>query len=573
MPGWRYGPLFKMKRYLLHILLILLLVVPLSGQTISPEAVFFSGGNIFTREQLLGISEIRGKSTIRADELEAGCLKILDRYRRAGYYQASCSLEYRSDSLSAEVKLTLGPRFLVGSIVFEGNAYLSGVYLKGLITTNRGDVLDSAVVSRDFEAVSLAYADNGFPQAEISLEELDFEGDSLNLVFEVKENTRVLLSRIIFQGNTVTKNKTMLKLSGFKPGSPFSRDQLEKSLRRLTNSSLFSEIRSPKLLKDIQTGQQQLLIEVEEARFNSIFGAAVYNQAAADQKGWLAGSLDLNLGNIAGTARSASVLWERPQKENSRLEIDFWEPFLLGSVFSTGVSLKHMIEDSSYVKTSAGILIKMPVGEGFRAGVGAEYERIVPGSALIYQKNNKYSTKWLLEWMYFPRFPASDVISIKVQADYGRKRYYQPSQQQLTVSKVTGDLIANNSVFKKQEVYFTLKGRIAITGEKPVPRYDQFAMGGTTSLRGYYEEQFVANQVAWSNLEYRFKPVKNLMFFPYTDLGYYYDRERSLRGYRFGYGFGFKFDTKIGWINILYGLGQEDSILNGKVHFGLENAF
>lgn len=561
-----------MRRGTAYIIFILLLPAAcLLGLPVERDSIRFDGQDIYTREQLLERWDATGRAVSQAG-IDSGCRTVLERFRRAGYYQAECLLEYSGDSSSVLVRINPGPRYLPGDVVFEGNNYLSGAYLQGLLSTHRNQALDSAGMVRDMQAVSLAYADHGFPQAEVSLREIRFKGDRLQVIYGINENARVMLSRIRFQGNLTTKDQAMLKLSGLAPGSPFSRLALAKALERLRRSGLFKEVSPPLLLRDMEAGQQQLLLGVKEAPFNRIFGAASYLQPSAGQNGWLAGSLDLYLGNIAGTARTASVRWERPQKENSRLEIGYTEPFLFGFDASAQAGLKHMVEDSAYVGTSAGLMVKMPVGEGFSAGMGAEYERIVPGAALIYQRSNKYGTKWLLEWRRSDDEKYFNDIYLKLEAGYGRKVYYQPSQQ-LTVSKVAGDIVFNKHVFVRQEIFFASRGRTVMSGERPVPRYDQFAMGGASSLRGYYQDQFIANQVAWGNLEYRYLPVKDLMLFPFADLGYFYDPERSLRGYRSGYGFGLKIDTRIGWINLVYGLGRDDSILNGKVHFGLENEF
>jgi len=551
--------------------LLLLAAAKICARSIDSDSISFQGDDLYGRKQLMSNWEVRGDSVLLKD-ITGGCRLLTEKYRRAGYYRAECVAEYGTDSSSVLVRITEGPRYLVGEIAFEGNVYLSDNYLQDLISTKLNEVMDSASVVGDMEAISLAYADQGFPQAEVSVKELKIVGHSLSITFGITENARVLISRIIFQGNAATRDQTLQKISGLKAGSAFSRAELEKALEQLKGSGLFTEVSPPLLLAGQDPSRQQVLVKVKEAKFNRIFGAASYLQPSAEQSGWLAGALDLYLGNIAGTARNVSVSWERPQKENSRLEIDYTEPFLLGFDVSVSAGLKHMIEDSSYVKTSAGLLVKMPLGEGFKAGIGAEYERIVPGPAMIYQRCNKYSTKWLLEWRKKGESESMLNVMLKMEADFGRKNYYLPTQQ-LTISKVICDLVAGKDIFTRQELYLAVKGRAVITGEKPVPRYDQFSMGGATTLRGYYQEQFIANQVVWTNLEYRYKPVNNFMVFPFADLGYFFDRERSLRGYRAGYGFGFKLDTRIGWINIVYGLGRDDTILNGKVHFGLESEF
>ena len=159
-----------------------------------------------------------------------------------------------------------------------------------------------------------------------------------------------------------------------------------------------------------------------------------------------------------------------------------------------------------------------------------------------------------------------------MEAEYGRKRYYDPPTQ-LTVSRIKIDASLVKDLSVNQSLFMAFHGRTTISSEKPVPRSDQYAMGGAGSLRGYWEEQFLADQLAWANLEYRYSPDRRLELFPFCDLGYYYDPERMQRGYRPGYGAGLRMDTALGWISLVYGLGKGDGFGEGKVHISLDSDF
>jgi outer membrane translocation and assembly module TamA len=89
-------------------------------------------------------------------------------------------------------------------------------------------------------------------------------------------------------------------------------------------------------------------------------------------------------------------------------------------------------------------------------------------------------------------------------------------------------------------------------------------------VRGYREEQFVAPQVAWSNIEYRLLLGPSGWFGPFLDLGYYEDDTPELI---YGWGLGMGLTSRIGLVTIHYGLGKGDSFGNGKVHLSISARF
>ena len=85
---------------------------------------------------------------------------------------------------------------------------------------------------------------------------------------------------------------------------------------------------------------------------------------------------------------------------------------------------------------------------------------------------------------------------------------------------------------------------------------DQIRFGGATTVRGYEEDQFSGSRVSWLNCEYRSIMDYHSRVFLFIDSGFYQRKEESgkkIQGYKIGYGFGIRLETKVGMIGIDYG--------------------
>ena len=108
---------------------------------------------------------------------------------------------------------------------------------------------------------------------------------------------------------------------------------------------------------------------------------------------------------------------------------------------------------------------------------------------------------------------------------------------------------------------------------------DLYRFGGTNTLRGYRENQFLGSSIVWSNLEYRFLMGRRSFLFGFIDTGYFFrpaDERRAIvssEALKVGYGLGFRVDTSLGLLGVSYALGRGDTFSTGKIHFGIVNQF
>ena len=129
----------------------------------------------------------------------------------------------------------------------------------------------------------------------------------------------------------------------------------------------------------------------------------------------------------------------------------------------------------------------------------------------------------------------------------------------------------------KQVLSATLSARDFRSGS--VEQSDLFRLGGSNTLRGYREGQFLGSRVAWSNLEYRLLTGQRSYAFGFFDFGYILLPDRPSAGLvkqetnKAGYGAGIRLDTPLGLIGISLAFGEGDTFSTAKLHLRLMNEF
>lgn len=132
-------------------------------------------------------------------------------------------------------------------------------------------------------------------------------------------------------------------------------------------------------------------------------------------------------------------------------------------------------------------------------------------------------------------------------------------------------------LFSKQVIAVGVNGKELRTSS--FENSDLFRLGGTNTLRGYREDQFLGSRIFWSNLEYRALFTRRSYGFLFFDTGYYLRPEQADKNiskqedFLYGFGLGLNIETGLGVLRVSYALGKDDSFSDGKIHFGILNEF
>ena len=144
----------------------------------------------------------------------------------------------RADISGSEViiRFTVVERPTIGRIVFSGNSGLRRNELLETISTKTSDILNSAKIRADVEAIKNKYIEKGYPNVVVQSSEAKSGDSTVTLTFLITEGQKISIKSFEFEGNTKFSNKSL-------------RGQLSLKAKTLLNDGAFQEA---KLLTDIE---------------------------------------------------------------------------------------------------------------------------------------------------------------------------------------------------------------------------------------------------------------------------------------------------------------------------------
>jgi outer membrane protein assembly factor BamA len=115
--------------------------------------------------------------------------------------------------------------------------------------------------------------------------------------------------------------------------------------------------------------------------------------------------------------------------------------------------------------------------------------------------------------------------------------------------------------------------------EDTLPRYDLFAVGGATSLRGYREEQYLTPAAGILQVEWRWLQGEDgSALYLFTDAALISprqgrDQRDSFNTFLLGTGVGVRQASRLGILGVEYGVAKGESPLDGRIHLRLDTVF
>ena len=477
-----------------------------------------------------------------------------------------------------------------GDLQVEGNRFFDADRLLAEAGLKVHSAFSSQLVERSIERMLSLYEDNGFPYCRISPGDFTMsEGGLVSFSFLVEEGPQVKITEVQLEGLRFTKKEVILREMGADVFGLFSQSRLDAGLERVGRLSFVQGIEDVRLLAGDDPGQGILRIQVKERRNNTIEGVLGYAPGVGERKGNLFGSLDLSFDNLFGTGRMMRWRWSRKDPYSSHLLFSYREPWVFGLPPTAELNLEQVDYDSTYLKLSAAAGVTFNAARKLAWGLGLGWEQVVPGPAGEGQipGSRKYTAGASLKLdLADRRDNPREGVQYESQVTLAHKSNYQtalfsPERASISSMALHLDLDHFLPVLKSQILFAGFHLRELFTDEQPVPVSDLFELGGAGSVRGYREGEFLGTSVAWANLEYRLLLESDSRLYLFVDYGQFgrmahaggTQSLRQISGNRLGYGLGLRVDSKAGLLGVDYGLGQDDSITQGKIHLRLTNRF
>ncbi|MGE5400049.1 MAG: outer membrane protein assembly factor [Ignavibacteriales bacterium] len=577
---------------------ILILLLPVLSFTQTLDKINI-GGNVFSNNDYLAWSGVGPGMKTYAAILDTVKKNISDNLAQMGYYHPVFDNDYvKSASDPQKVMLSLfvheGNPTYVHNIMVEDPG-TDSLYFTRLFGFMNGQVFVKSELE-DHISVALNYLEeNGLPFARIIIGSVYFfrdtvsQTDQADIYIKIDKGTVSRIDKIEVKGNTKTNESVIIRELGVRNGDLYSQSIIDEIPKRLNRLRFFEPVSLPSYYLNSKN-QGVLSVEVKEKETNNFDGIIGYLPGVKEgDKGYLTGLVNVTLRNLLGTGRGAALRWQQIDRYSQELELRYLEPWVLNYPFNINLGLLQQKQDTTYVQRKYEGSVEYMATENISASFVLSSESVIPtdnGTNLFSVYNSSILTTGVTlkidtrDDIYAPRsglfFNNSYLFSRK--KINGPQRYLtEDLLKDINQQRFAVDFGLFYEPFDRQVAALSLHGRELRGGSVEVS--DLYRFGGTNTLRGYRENQFLANRLLWSNLEYRFLLSRRTYGFIFLDSGYYLRNEDPVMNisrssaFRTGYGLGMNIETGLGVLSVSYALAKGDSFSQGKIHFGLVNEF
>jgi len=570
----------------------------ISAQKLSSFEV--NGNFNFEDSEYLKWSELSINQPIYNGILDSVKSKIARNILKQGYY----FIEFSNAELIVSEDSTL---FKIVLDINEGDpVIINNVFIDGIDTTTdisvfrqfdylKRQIFIKQELESNIEQLLTGFENSGFPFAKIQIVSVNVFRDSINdenladIYLKILSGTENKIDRVEIRGNTSTKDYVIIRELRLESGESYVQNRIEEFPNRLNRLRFFEPVPIPQYFINSKN-EGVLLVEVTEKNTNNFDGIIGYIPPSKNESsGYITGLVNISLRNLFGTGRAASIRWNKYNRDSQELDLKYLEPWFLSFPLNINLGLYQRVQDTTYVQRKFEGSLEYLATEDISASVLIASESVVPTVRAIpvfTVYNSSYITTGAnlkIDTRDDPYSPTEGLLFINSYS-FSRKTINGPSEYITSNLNTSVDLQRFSSsfyffyeLFSRQIVAIGVNAR-EMRGST-FENSDLYKLGGTNSLRGYREEQFLGSRIFWSNLEYRALLTRRSYGFIFFDTGYYFRPEEIDKNipkseeFHYGFGLGLNLETALGVLRVSYALGEGDTFSDGKIHFGILNEF
>jgi outer membrane protein insertion porin family len=307
--------------------------------------------------------------TFDASKLEEDTERVRQAFRDKGYYNAAVEepkthirdqgglnwLTFRPNNgkrIDILMPVEEGDRYRLGSITFTGNkAVKNEKALRATFAVKDGEWFNATMIAKGLENLKKAYGAMGFINfGAIPKPVFDDQKRTVSLNIDIDEGKPFYVSRIEFQGNTVTRDKVIRRELMLEEGQVYNSQLWEYSLLRLNQLEYFDPLKvdqDSEAHQDPEAGTVDLLLKVKEKGKNSIG----LNGGMSGLNGAFLG-LNYSTNNFLGLGETLS-LQANLGTSNRTFMFGFSQPYIRNRPLNIGFQIFNNKQDYNPAKNYA----------------------------------------------------------------------------------------------------------------------------------------------------------------------------------------------------------------------------
>ncbi|MBD3237479.1 MAG: hypothetical protein GF330_12305, partial [Candidatus Eisenbacteria bacterium] len=438
-----------------------------------------------------------------------------------------------------------------------------------------------AAVGATIEQVRGGLGEVGFPLAQIELEGFrQAPQDCLLLELGLRRGPPVRVAGVRFTGDARTRRSHLLRLVGWEGDEPYRASRWQAAREHLLATGLFASVSEPRLLlpespagdgpeEGANVAPATVQFDLQGQAVSHFEGVLGYS----GERATLAGFLDLALGNLFGTGRAMRLFWQRYERESSRFEFAWHEPYLWRLPVELDLELSHETEDTLYARTRYGAALRWRPVRRWSAAVSASRDRTVlsapvsgrlrrAGVAFEIARQVPQPEQWRVGWSVRLQFERITGSAPRVRRfDLEAREWRRFGSWGLWVEQRLG----------------------LLGGEKRFLRSDIYRIGGSRATRGYYDGELRAVRYLLQRAELGPRlGMPGARLYLLADVCWLEEWSAAVDGIYgaagearlvWSYGAGLRMPSRAGAIRLDYAVPRGGSLGAGRLHFGLESRF
>lgn len=484
------------------------------GQAARIKAIHIIGNRDFKTEELLKefalaqshcFSWVSRSDQYDKEKLSADLEKLRTFYLDRGYLNfqiTSTQVTITPDKLDIYVTVNIqeGQPFTVGKISLAGTTILPEAELMQYINLKQGEIFSRTKVAKIVEALNDRLGQEGYSNANVNpVPDVHDSEHVADITFYVEPGNRMQVRRILFEGNTKTKDEVLRRELIQMESAVVNTLLIEDSRTRLNRTGYFKEVKVD--LKPVPgvSDEVDVIYTVQEASAGQLGGGIGYS----DSDG-IVFNANISNRNFLGTGNSTDFSFNQ-SKAYKTYNLSYNNPYYTIDGVSRGFSVYYSETDlsrsssvSDYTTDAWGgnVNYSYPISPVDRISFGLGYQstKLAVGDAFNAPKeienfltkngNNSDEVTAALGWSHntfdrylFPENGLRQGASLSVSVPSSTLQYY----------RMTYDVQWYKSLFKG--FIFTASGLLGYGDgygkTSALPFYRHFYAGGSSSVRGF----------------------------------------------------------------------------------------
>jgi hypothetical protein len=571
--------------------IVLSMAVLALARSASAMDVEFRGNRALKSDVLFGAVRDAATRDSRGEVVRG----VQDLYIAAGYLFSRIEVSDRDGVLVLDIDEGSPATFRDVSV--RGASYFSEDDILAMVRARPGQAFRPEAFSGAIADLLKRYDTEGFPFAQIWMDSLqiDTAAQVVDVNIHIVEGGNKELRTVKVEGLTKTREDLAVRLSGLRVGRPYDGDHLQEAYLRLSSSGIFDDVSYPSITLAPESGGVDAVIQVIESQRSNSFSAALgyADREVESADAIISGVVQLDLLNIAGSLRDLSVFWRNDGAGRSETRLQFRQRFLFGRRMSLGIRLEQIGIDTLSTWQSLGLETSAPIGRIAGGLFGLD--------GAVFGDRNTFGVGGVAQTLRMRfqggfSYTAGDerrgaFVDFRNRGTFARKTIdLRVADDSLSVASGDRESVLQYLVDAGLRTGTTLRRNVFLThelrfqtlesDEALVPLSEQFYIGGAATLRGYRENQFHGRRVAYSRNELGLGRSRSENGYAFVDAGYIAQEQLLPDGtvgksdlFRVGYGFGVRTQSPAGNIDISFGIGEELSLQQTKIHVILNRNF